>query len=60
MTIGGYTLTQNNNGDTVEVKHYESGWSFFLQGDDAIQFLSEWETYTGENFESFLQDHIRV
>jgi hypothetical protein len=42
MRIGGYTLDDKGYG--LEVKEYESGWSFWLQGDDADQFRTEWET----------------
>ena len=57
MTIGGYTLEDLGYGITV--KQYESGWSFFLQGDDAIQFLDEWNLAQEYNisFGTFLNDH---
>ncbi len=54
MQIGGYDLKSDSAG--VTVSHYESNQSFFLQGDDASQFLGEWDSYTGENFASFLFD----
>ena len=57
MTIGGYTLDDLGYGITV--KHYESGWSFFLQGDDAQKFRDDWliaRAY-GSNFKDFLNDH---
>ncbi len=57
MTIGGYTM--NDSGFSIEVKQYEAGWSFLLQGDDANQFRSEWETAQkyGLSFGTFLNDH---
>jgi len=58
MRIGGYTL--NDKGYGLEVKEYESGWSFWLQGDDADQFRTEWETWQEKrdnNFRKFLNHH---
>jgi len=37
MVIGGYSLKQEF--DSITVKHYESGWSFFIQGDDSQTYL---------------------
>lgn len=57
MTIGGYTLEDLGYGITV--KEYESGWSFFLQGDDAQKFRDDWliaQEYSS-NFKDFLNDH---
>ena len=56
MTIGGYTMDDLGYGITVN--HYESGWSFFLQDDDAIQFRNEWELAQENNisFGRFLND----
>ena len=57
MTIGGYTLEDLGYGITV--KEYESGWSFFLQGDDAQKFRDDWliaREYSS-NFKDFLNDH---
>jgi len=57
MTIGGYTLKDLGYG--IEVKEYESGWSFFLQGDDAQEFRDDWliaQEYS-INFKDFLNDH---
>ncbi len=56
MIIGGYSMNIQFNGESVTVKHYESNQSFHLQGDDASQFIGEWENYNGENFETFLHD----
>ncbi len=49
----------NDSGFSIEVKQYEAGWSFLLQGDDANQFRSEWETAQkyGLSFGTFLNDH---
>ena len=57
MRIGGYTM--NDRGFAIEVNQYESGWSFLVQGDDADQFRSEWETAQeyGSSFGTFLNDH---
>lgn len=56
MVIGGYSMDdQGVHGITV--KQYESGWSFFLQGDDAEIFRCEWKLWnlrTAESFEDFL------
>lgn len=53
MIIGGYKLETRFG---VTVSHYESGQSFHLQGEDAVQFLDEWENYNGDNFAMFLFD----
>tara|TARA_R110000765_G_scaffold78121_2_gene153631 strand:- start:99 stop:290 length:192 start_codon:yes stop_codon:yes gene_type:complete len=58
MRIGGYTLDDKGYG--LEVKEYESGWSFWLQGDSADQFRAEWETWQEKrdnNFRKFLNHH---
>tara|TARA_R110000744_G_scaffold351077_1_gene456870 strand:+ start:566 stop:760 length:195 start_codon:yes stop_codon:yes gene_type:complete len=57
MTIGGYTINDLDYG--IEVKQYESGWSFFLQDDDAQVFRDEWLTAQeySINFRDFLNDH---
>lgn len=57
MNIGGYTL--NDIGYGIEVNQYESGWSFYLQGDDAQQFRDEWLTAQeySINFRDFLNNH---
>ena len=56
MIIGGYTINDLDYG--IEVKQYESGWSFFLQGDDVNQFRNEWELAQENNinFRDFLND----
>ena len=56
MIIGGYQMETHHNGLGVTVRQYESGCSFYLQGEDAAQFLDEWETYDG-SFGSFLSDY---
>ena len=58
MVIGGYSL--NREFDSITVKHYESGWSFFMQGDDAQTFLEEWQKWQDAgygNFSHFLSTH---
>ena len=61
MVIGGYSIEWQNDGlHGVTVKHHESGWSFFLQGDAAEIFKCEWRIYhlkVGDNFEDFLYSH---
>lgn len=56
MLIGGYSMETHHNGLGVTVRHYESGWSFYMQGEDAAQFLDEWEDYEG-SFGDFLRDY---
>jgi len=58
MVIGGYSLKREF--DSITVKHYESGWSFFIQGDDAQTFLDEWAKWqdiVDSNFSHFLSTH---
>tara|TARA_R110001592_G_scaffold50184_5_gene155521 strand:- start:1357 stop:1575 length:219 start_codon:yes stop_codon:yes gene_type:complete len=58
MVIGGYSMTRVF--DSITVKHYEAGQDFFMQGDDATQFLAEWEQWqeiVDNNFRDFLQAH---
>jgi len=58
MVIGGYSLEKLF--DSITVKHYESGWSFFIQGDDAQTFLDEWQKWQDagySNFSHFLSTH---
>ena len=58
MVIGGYSM-DDDGVHGITVKQYESGWSFFLQGDDAEIFRCEWKVWqlrTGESFEDFLPD----
>ena len=47
-------------GHSVEVREYEAGWSFLLQGDDAQQFREEWEMWkeiVGNDFRDFLSSN---
>lgn len=55
--IGGYTMV--DRGFAIEVEEYEAGLSFLLQGDDADNFRSEWESAQGygSSFGQFLRDH---
>ena len=58
MRIGGYQMEDLGYG--VEVREYEAGWSFFIQGDDAQQFRDEWDAYqlgVSNNFRHFLSTH---
>ena len=58
MVIGGYRL--NDNGVYgITVNQYESGWSFFLDGDDAEYFRESWKAAKdcGSSFGEFLDDH---
>jgi hypothetical protein len=58
MNIGGYQMKDLGYG--VEVREYEAGWSFFIQGDDAQQFRDEWDAYqlgVDNNFRHFLSTH---
>jgi|TARA_R110000822_G_scaffold256887_1_gene382581 hypothetical protein len=57
MHIGGYQMEDLGYG--VEVREYEAGWSFFLQGDDAQQFREEWKLAQEYDipFGHFLRDH---
>ena len=57
MIIAGYRMKDDGYGITVS--EYEANWSFFLQGDDATQFRTEWEAadLAGINFKSFLYNH---
>lgn len=57
MTVGGYQMETHHNGLGVTVSQYEAGWSFYLQGEDAAQFLEEWDAWQedhGNNFRDFL------
>tara|TARA_Y100000114_G_scaffold77515_1_gene71272 strand:- start:207 stop:458 length:252 start_codon:yes stop_codon:yes gene_type:complete len=59
MVIGGYSM-EDNGVYGITVKQHESGWSFFMQGDDAEIFRCEWKLWqlrTGESFENFLYAH---
>ena len=58
MRIGGYQMEDLGYG--VEVREYEAGWSFFLQGDDAQRFREEWEMWqeiVGNDFRDFLSSN---
>ena len=58
MVHGGYKL--DDKGFGLSVTEYESGWSLWLQGDDAEVFRSEWEawqTHRDNNFRKFLNHH---
>ena len=58
MVIGGYTMDdQGIHGITIT--EVEAGWSFYMQGDDADNFRSEWELAQeyGSSFGEFLYDH---
>lgn len=58
MRIGGYQM--EDLGYCVEVREYEAGWSFLLQGDDAQQFREEWEMWqeiVGNDFRDFLSSN---
>ena len=58
MNIGGYQMKDLGYG--VEVREYEAGWSFFIQGDDAQQFREEWEKWedlVSSDFRHFLSTH---
>ena len=58
MRIGGYQMEDLGYG--VEVREYEAGWSFLLQGDDAQQFREEWEMWkeiVGNDFRDFLSSN---
>ena len=63
MIIGGYSMQdeQFNGERCVTVKQHEAGRSFFLQGEAAQDFLSEWEIWKRRtrdaNFEDFLYAH---
>lgn len=59
MVIGGYSM-DDDGVHGITVKQHESGWSFFLDGDDAEIFRCEWKLWelrTGESFEDFLYAH---
>ena len=59
MIIGGYSM-EDDGVHGITVKQRESGWSFFLDGDDAEIFRCEWKLWelrTGESFEDFLYAH---
>jgi hypothetical protein len=59
MVIGGYSM-QDDGVYGITVKQYESGWSFFLDGDDAEIFRHQWELWKlkiSDSFEDFLYDH---
>ena len=58
MRIGGYQMEDLGYG--VEVREYEAGWSFWLQGDDAEVFRCEWKVWQlkcSNNFAEFLSAH---
>ena len=44
MVIGGYSM-DDDGVHGITVKQHESGWSFFMQGDDAEIFRCEWKVY---------------
>jgi hypothetical protein len=56
--IGGYRI-QDNGVHGITVTETEAGWSFYMQGDDADNFRSEWELAQGygSSFGEFLYDH---
>ena len=59
MVVGGYSM-QDDGVYGITVKQYESGWSFFLDGDDAEIFRHQWELWKlkiSDSFEEFLYDH---
>ena len=59
MRIGGYQMEDLGYG--IKVVEHEAGWSFFLQGEAAQHFLSEWEiwklTTCDGSFDDFLYAH---
>ena len=59
MIVGGYKMTTQLNGGSVVVSQHESGWSFHLQGDDALRFSDEWDHWqekVGDDFSQFLDE----
>jgi hypothetical protein len=56
--IGGYRM-KDDGVHGITVTEIEAGWSFYMQGDDADSFRSEWESAQGHgsNFGQFLRDH---
>ena len=59
MRVGGYQMEDLGYG--IKVVEHEAGWSFFLQGEAAQHFLSEWEiwklTTCDGSFDDFLYAH---
>ena len=53
ITIGGYTMKDDGvQGITVRVIYdlnYETDWSFFLQGEDALVFRCAWKAWQIQN-----------
>ena len=59
MIAGGYSM-QDDGVYGLTIKAYESGQSFYLQGDAAEIFRCEWRIYqlrVGDSFEDFLYSH---
>ena len=59
MVIGGYSM-QDDGVHGITVKQYESGWSFYLDGDAATIFRNSWENWqlsADESFENFIYSH---
>ena len=55
MLIGGFQMEDVGYG--IKVTEHESGWSFWLQGDDAQLFRDDWKDAedVGVNFRHFLR-----